>query len=87
MIIGVPLVAVIYDICKKLCSHILKKRGKYDLIVKYKKEFGKHSSSSANQTESDKLGNKTDLVTSSSAENETSTAEEPVAADTSSEIK
>jgi len=39
MLIGVPLFAVIYDIGKKICCHILKKRGKYDLVINYKKEF------------------------------------------------
>ena len=38
MLIGVPLFAVIYDIGKKICCHILKKRGKYDLVINYKME-------------------------------------------------
>ncbi|MBE6684761.1 MAG: AI-2E family transporter [Ruminococcaceae bacterium] len=49
MLIGVPLFAVIYDIAKKVCCHILKKRGKYDLVIKYKKEFHKPKAASAKQ--------------------------------------
>ena len=38
MLVGVPLFAVMYDIAKKVCCHILKKRGRYDLVINYKLE-------------------------------------------------
>lgn len=46
MLIGVPLFAVIYDIGKKVCCHILKKRGKYDLVINYKLEHKAEKSAS-----------------------------------------
>lgn len=41
LLIGVPTFAVIYDIVKKICINILKKRGKYDLWVKFNDDFGR----------------------------------------------
>ena len=39
LLVGVPTFAVIYDIFRKLSLYILKKRGKQDIIDKYKLEF------------------------------------------------
>lgn len=39
LLIGVPTFAVIYDIFRKLSLYILKKRGKQDIIDKYKLDF------------------------------------------------
>lgn len=36
LLVGVPTFAVIYDIVKKIVYSILKKKGKYDIIAKYK---------------------------------------------------
>lgn len=41
LLVGVPTFAVIYDIFKKLSLHILKSRGKQDLIDKFYAEHGK----------------------------------------------
>ena len=87
MIIGVPLFAVIYDICKKVCCHILKKRGRYGLVIKYKKEFGKPKQSSDKQKNSKQAEKELSATGSLSDESEVSPETEAVAADTSSEIK
>ncbi len=39
MVIGVPVFAVIYDICGKLMRYCLKRRGDEDVIENYEKEF------------------------------------------------
>jgi len=36
LLVGVPTFAVIYDIVKKIVYYMLKKKGKYDIIAKYK---------------------------------------------------
>ena len=41
LLIGVPTYAVIYDIIKKIVCHQLKKRGKYDLVQKFNREYRK----------------------------------------------
>ena len=41
LLIGVPTYAVIYDIIKKIVIHQLKKRGKYDLVEKFNRDFRK----------------------------------------------
>ncbi|MBR4032178.1 MAG: AI-2E family transporter [Clostridia bacterium] len=86
MIIGVPLFAVIYDICKKICSHILKKRGRYDLVIKYKKEFRKPKASSRKKIP--KQAEK-ELKSAASSDNdpEATPETEAVTVDNSSEIK
>ncbi len=86
MIIGVPLFAVIYDICKKICCHILKKRGRYDLVIKYKKEFRKPKASSRKKIP--KQAEK-ELKSAASSDNdsEATPETEAVTVDNSSEIK
>ncbi len=39
LLIGVPLFAVIYDIIGKVCAYMLKKNGKYHLLVEFKQRF------------------------------------------------
>ncbi len=87
MLIGVPLFAVIYDICKKVCCHILKKRGRYDLVIKYKKEFGKPKASSVKGKDSKQAEKEPASTASSSDEPEPSAEADAVTVDTSSDIK
>jgi len=85
MIIGVPLFAVIYDICKKICCHILKKRGRYDLVIKYKKEFRKPKASSRKKIP--KQAEKELKSAASDNDTESTPETEAVTVDNSSEIK
>lgn len=39
LLIGVPTFAVIYDIVGKICAYMLKKNGKYNLLVQFKHEI------------------------------------------------
>ena len=41
LLIGVPTFAVIYDIVKKIIIHVLKKKGKLDILEKYYSDFDK----------------------------------------------
>ena len=86
MIIGVPLFAVIYDICKKICCHILKKRGRYDLVIKYKKEFRKPKASSRKKI-SKQAEKELKSAASSDNDSESTPETEAVTVDNSSEIK
>lgn len=72
MLIGVPLFAVIYDICKKVCCHILKKRGRYDLVINYKKEFRQPKGSSGKPKKVKVLENEAIKESSSPSEEEPS---------------
>ena len=42
LLIGVPTYAVIYDIIRKIVVHQLKKRGKYDLVEKFNRDYRKN---------------------------------------------
>lgn len=44
LLIGVPTYAVIYDIVKKIICHLLKKRGRYDLVEKFNRDYRKGKS-------------------------------------------
>lgn len=87
MLIGVPLFAVIYDICKKVCCHILKKRGRYDLVIKYKKEYGKPKTSSAKSKISKQPEKELDTATPLDDDPEASPEADAVTVDTSSDLK
>ncbi len=38
LLVGVPTFAIIYDIIGKICAYMLKKNGKYNLLVQFRKE-------------------------------------------------
>ncbi len=38
LLVGVPTFAIIYDIIGKVCAYLLKKNGKYNLLVQFRKE-------------------------------------------------
>ena len=44
LLIGVPLFAVIYDIIGKICTYVLKKKGKDHLLVEFKQKFSEAAS-------------------------------------------
>ena len=85
MLIGVPLFAVIYDIVKKICFYILKKKGRYDLVIKYRKEF-KDSRPNSIKKRRGKRTKKLNEVTASE-ENSTPEACSDVTVTSSSEIE
>ena len=57
LLIGVPTFAVIYDIGKKIVVHLLKKKGKMDMLDQYYDDFDKTSNDNGGKKTSD---NKTD---------------------------
>ena len=77
MLIGVPLFAVIYDIGKKVCCHILKKRGKYDLVINYKKEFRNPKGSSEKRKRAQDAKSEATVAPSSNEIQVEATASEP----------
>lgn len=82
LLIGVPTFAVIYDIVKKVCTHVLKKRGKYDLLVQFYNDAGgkKKKKNAANADAAAAVTADTDAIVEAVAESVSATVAESVSA-------
>ena len=81
LLIGVPTFAVIYDIVKKVCTHILKKKGKYDLLVQFYNETGgKKKKKAATADATAAVTTDTDAIVEAVAESVSASVAETVSA-------
>lgn len=67
LLVGVPTFAVIYDICSKIGTYLLKKNGKYNILVQYRNE--EKALSNKKKKHKKKRGDKADNEDYQSVEN------------------
>jgi hypothetical protein len=82
LLVGVPTFAVIYDICGKIGTYLLKKNGKYSLLVQYRNE---EKSRKAKKKKHEKKGSDDPIVADEQNVDELNTSSIDVIAETVAE--